>query len=210
MQDEASVDAFLGVPIIVRDRVFGRLYLTEKQDASEFTKDDERIAMTLAAQAGVAIDNANLVEEVRRRGDELRARGDELAIFLWVVGVLNALAWLGGVMPALFSSARPAFLEGTGLTTNPIYVQDLSFWIPLVAVSAWWLWLRRPWGYVLSASLQWARGSRPWFQASYEEELRGRAVKPLEGRSVQPCLHPGIRGRFVSEPWPREAKLRLP
>ena len=63
--------SFLGVPIIVRDRVFGRLYLTEKQGASEFTKDDERIAMTLAAQAGVAIQNANLLEEVKARGDEL-------------------------------------------------------------------------------------------------------------------------------------------
>jgi signal transduction histidine kinase len=63
--------SFLGVPIIVRDRVFGRLYLTEKQGAPEFTKDDERIAMTLAAQAGVAIQNANLLEEVKARGDEL-------------------------------------------------------------------------------------------------------------------------------------------
>jgi signal transduction histidine kinase len=63
--------SFLGVPIIIRDRVFGRLYLTEKQGASEFTKDDERIAMTLAAQAGVAIQNANLLEEVRARGEEL-------------------------------------------------------------------------------------------------------------------------------------------
>lgn len=63
--------SFLGVPIIVRDRAFGRLYLTEKQDASEFTKDDERIAMTLAAQAGVAIQNASLIEEVKARGEEL-------------------------------------------------------------------------------------------------------------------------------------------
>ena len=63
--------SFLGVPIIVRDRVYGRLYLTEKQGASGFTKDDERIAMTLAAQAGVAIQNASLLEEVRARGDEL-------------------------------------------------------------------------------------------------------------------------------------------
>lgn len=91
--------------------------------------------------------------------DELAAHFDKalparrIAIFLWVVGVLNALAWLGGVVPALFSSARPEFLEGTGLTTNPIYVQDLAFWIPLVAVSAWWLWHRRPWGYVLSGAL---------------------------------------------------------
>jgi signal transduction histidine kinase len=66
-----AMHSFLGVPIIVRDRVFGRLYCTEKQGASEFTKDDERIALTLAAQAGVAIHNANLLDEVKARGDEL-------------------------------------------------------------------------------------------------------------------------------------------
>ena len=62
---------FLGVPIVVRDQIFGRLYMTEKEAGAEFSKDDERIAMTLAAQAGVAIDNANLLEEVKLRGDEL-------------------------------------------------------------------------------------------------------------------------------------------
>jgi signal transduction histidine kinase len=65
------MDSFLGVPIIVRSRVFGRLYLTEKRGDSEFSKDDERIALTLAAQAGVAIQNANLLDEIRERGEEL-------------------------------------------------------------------------------------------------------------------------------------------
>jgi signal transduction histidine kinase len=63
--------SFLGVPIVVRDRIFGRLYMTEKDGDAKFSKDDERIAMTLAAQAGVAIENANLLEEVRLRGEEL-------------------------------------------------------------------------------------------------------------------------------------------
>jgi signal transduction histidine kinase len=63
--------SFLGVPIVVRDQTFGRLYMTEKQGATEFSKDDERIAMTLAAQAGVAIHNANLLEEIRERSEEL-------------------------------------------------------------------------------------------------------------------------------------------
>lgn len=62
---------FLGVPIIVRGRVFGRLYLTEKEDGKEFSKDDERIALTLASQAGVAIDNARLYEEIRERSEAL-------------------------------------------------------------------------------------------------------------------------------------------
>src|SRR5688500_7622734 len=65
------MNSFLGVPIIVRDQTFGRLYFTEKEGAPEFSKDDERIAMTLAAQAGVAIHNANLLEEISARSEEL-------------------------------------------------------------------------------------------------------------------------------------------
>ncbi|HYI46453.1 MAG TPA: GAF domain-containing sensor histidine kinase [Actinomycetota bacterium] len=63
--------SFLGVPIVVRDRIYGRLYLTEKEGDLEFSKDDERIAMTLAAQAGVAIQNAYLLEEIKARSEDL-------------------------------------------------------------------------------------------------------------------------------------------
>jgi signal transduction histidine kinase len=52
--------SFLGVPVRVRDQVFGNLYLTEKQGAAEFTESDEQIVVALAAAAGVAIDNARL------------------------------------------------------------------------------------------------------------------------------------------------------
>ncbi len=65
------MSSFLGVPIVVRDHIFGRLYLTEKQGPESFTKDDERIALSLAAQAGVAIDNARLIEELKSRGETL-------------------------------------------------------------------------------------------------------------------------------------------
>jgi two-component system, NarL family, sensor histidine kinase DevS len=59
--------SFLGVPIRVADRVFGNLYLTDKQGADEFTSDDEELAQALAAAAGVAIENATLLAESRRR-----------------------------------------------------------------------------------------------------------------------------------------------
>jgi len=52
--------SFLGVPVRVRDQVFGNLYLTEKRGADEFTESDEQIVVALAAAAGVAIDNARL------------------------------------------------------------------------------------------------------------------------------------------------------
>lgn len=72
--------SFLGVPIVVRGQVFGRLYLTEKRDAPEFTKDDERIAMTFAAQAGIAIENARLYDEIQNRGEQLAEALRDLAV----------------------------------------------------------------------------------------------------------------------------------
>lgn len=52
--------SFLGVPISIRGRVFGNLYLTDKIDDHQFSEDDEAIAVSLAAAAAVAIDNARL------------------------------------------------------------------------------------------------------------------------------------------------------
>ncbi len=67
-----SMHSFLGVPIVSKGRLFGNLYLTEKQGAEEFSKDDEKLAVTLAAQAAVAIENASLYEEVRRSYEKLK------------------------------------------------------------------------------------------------------------------------------------------
>ena len=51
---------FLGVPIRVRGRVFGNLYLCEKAGGEVFTDVDEEMVVALATAAGVAIDNARL------------------------------------------------------------------------------------------------------------------------------------------------------
>ncbi len=58
--------SFLGVPIRVRDEVYGNLYLTDQADG-EFSADDEELIQALAASAGVAIANARLFEESRFR-----------------------------------------------------------------------------------------------------------------------------------------------
>jgi signal transduction histidine kinase len=73
-----AMRSFLGVPIISRGRVFGHLYLTEKQGANEFSKEDEQLAVTLAGQAAVAIENASLYEELRRSYEELKQSQDLL------------------------------------------------------------------------------------------------------------------------------------
>jgi len=65
--------SFLGVPVRVRDKVFGNLYLTEKDGGEDFTPEDEDLAVALAAAAGVAIENARLYEDARRRTSWLEA-----------------------------------------------------------------------------------------------------------------------------------------
>ncbi|MDX3512593.1 GAF domain-containing sensor histidine kinase [Streptomyces caniscabiei] len=67
---------FLGAPVRVRDQVFGNLYLTDKRGGAEFDDDDEAVLRTLAAAAGVAIDNARLYEDSRRREQWLAASSD--------------------------------------------------------------------------------------------------------------------------------------
>jgi signal transduction histidine kinase len=58
--------SFLGVPILVRDEVFGNLYLTDKRTAEVFTDVDEELIVGLAGAAGVAIDNARLLGKVNQ------------------------------------------------------------------------------------------------------------------------------------------------
>jgi signal transduction histidine kinase len=68
--------SFLGVPIRVRNEVFGNLYLTEKVGGADFDEEDERVVLALAAAAGVAIENARLYDEVRHRERWLQASAE--------------------------------------------------------------------------------------------------------------------------------------
>ncbi|GAB3305603.1 GAF domain-containing protein [Geodermatophilus aquaeductus] len=61
------MQSFLGVPVCVRDSVFGHLYLTEKRTGGPFTEADEEAVQALAAAAGLAIENARLAEAAERR-----------------------------------------------------------------------------------------------------------------------------------------------
>ncbi|MBN9139968.1 MAG: GAF domain-containing protein [Micrococcales bacterium] len=61
------MDAFLGVPIRIRDTVFGNLYLTNQDGGPEFSEEDQRLVGSLAAVAAIAIENARLFDEQVRR-----------------------------------------------------------------------------------------------------------------------------------------------
>src|SRR5712692_8562163 len=73
--------SFLGVPIVSHGQVFGNLYLTEKLGATEFTPEDEAIAVLLAAHAAVAVENARLYDESRRLVDQVEAMQRQRDLF---------------------------------------------------------------------------------------------------------------------------------
>ncbi|GAT08129.1 GAF domain-containing sensor histidine kinase [Mycolicibacterium novocastrense] len=67
---------FLGVPVRIRNEVFGNLYLTEKAGGQPFSEDDEVLVQALAAAAGIAIDNARLYEQSKTRQSWIEATRD--------------------------------------------------------------------------------------------------------------------------------------
>ncbi|MFI9318183.1 GAF domain-containing protein [Kitasatospora aureofaciens] len=76
------MNSFLGVPIRIRDKVFGNLYLTEKRGGGDFDEEDESVLATLAVAAGVAIDNARLYDRARQRQRWLEASAEVTSTLL--------------------------------------------------------------------------------------------------------------------------------
>jgi signal transduction histidine kinase len=83
--------SFLGVPIRIRDEVYGNLYLTEKHDGGQFDEEDEAVLVVLAAAAGVAIENARLYDEARRQQRWLTASSQVTSTLLSGADLSDAL-----------------------------------------------------------------------------------------------------------------------
>lgn len=116
--------SFLGVPVRVRGRTFGQLYLTERRDGAEFTSDDEAVAQSLAAAAGVAVENAQLFGQVRQRERWLSAISEITVQLLGEIDVPAATQLVAAraqqlmaadvtavLTPVLSTDGRPAELE---------------------------------------------------------------------------------------------------
>lgn len=155
--------SFLGVPITVRGEIFGNLYMTEKRGAEEFDEDDEEAALTLAAWAGIAIENARLYTSLSEREAEV-----EKALRRAQVSVDIALA-VGGetdvdrVLDLIVKRAR-ALVEARGLLLLLLRGDKL----------------------VVAARAGEAVGELPDIRVPvegsvYGEAMRGRAPRRLEG-----------------------------
>ena len=81
--------SFLGVPLLVGGEPYGNLYLTDKQDAAEFTAEDEEAVVMLAEFAGVAIDHAHRYTGSEQRRTELQGTVNALQATLEIARALG-------------------------------------------------------------------------------------------------------------------------
>jgi signal transduction histidine kinase len=108
--------SFLGVPVRGRGGTFGNLYLTEKTGASEFSDEDEAIAVLLAAQAAAAIENARLHGESEQLVQRIQALQRQRDLFFAMMNheLRNALTGVYGWAERLVRKKTPEALEQAG------------------------------------------------------------------------------------------------
>ncbi|HEU4755818.1 MAG TPA: GAF domain-containing protein, partial [Agromyces sp.] len=103
------MDSFLGVPVRVRDEVFGNLYLTN-QRRGEFSEEDIELTSSLAAAAGVAIDNARRFAEARMREAWAAASAQVVSALLTASDTEGTAALLADELAARGAADRIAVL----------------------------------------------------------------------------------------------------
>lgn len=121
-----QMSSFLGVPVRVRGEVFGNLYLTQKRDGAQFTAEDERTVMALAAAAAVAIENARLYESSRKRQAWLEGVAEISNAVLSGTGVDDVLAMVAGRVRALLMADIAVILQPSDGGNFTIDVVDVA------------------------------------------------------------------------------------
>ena len=100
------METFLGVPVVIRDEVWGNLYLTEKEGGLPFTAADEESVIILADWAAIAIDNARLYASVERRRDHLERAVRGLDTTVAIAQALGGETNLDRILELIVKRAR--------------------------------------------------------------------------------------------------------
>jgi signal transduction histidine kinase len=102
--------SFLGVPVRIRDQVYGNLYLAEKRGDVRFSDEDEELVVALAVAAGIAIDNARLYAAAGRRQRWLEATAEITNTLVGQVDRIDVLRLVAGYAREVSEAALVAIL----------------------------------------------------------------------------------------------------
>ena len=98
--------SFLGVPVLIRGKAWGNLYLTEKQGAETFSEEDQEAALILAQWAGTAIENARLYESSERRREEAERAVRSLEAARDIADAVGGVSGLDRVLELIVKRGR--------------------------------------------------------------------------------------------------------
>lgn len=112
--------SFLGVPIMSGDRLLGQIYLTDKMDGAEFTKDDALVIETLAAYAAVAIENARLYSGVKSISGKLEQRNTDLSLLDDLAKTLAGSLEIDEILDQTLSSV----IDYLGVEAGEIFLRE--------------------------------------------------------------------------------------
>ncbi len=104
---------FLGVPILIRGRAWGNLYLTEKA-SGDFDEADEQSALILAEWTAIAVDNARLYRNVQEQRDTLKQAVRRLEATTEVARAVGGETDLDRILGTIVKRGR-ALIEGRSL-----------------------------------------------------------------------------------------------
>jgi two-component system sensor histidine kinase DevS len=111
---------FLGVPILNGDKRIGQIYLTDKNNGTPFTQDDERVIQTLAAYASVAVLNSRLVAELHQKEQVLTRRSENLTL----LNQLSTTFSSSSDIDEILRSSLNKVLTYIGLEVGEIFVRQ--------------------------------------------------------------------------------------
>jgi two-component system, NarL family, sensor histidine kinase DevS len=97
--------AFLGVPVVIRGRAWGNLYLTEKSDG-DFDEADEQSASILAEWASIAVENARLYRDIESQRDEMERAIHRLEATAEITRAVGGETDLGRILEIAVKRAR--------------------------------------------------------------------------------------------------------
>ncbi len=165
---------FLGAPIRYRDEHLGNLYLTEKAGGQEFTPEDENLLVLFAAQAGAAVHNARLHQEVQRREAEMGQFAREVEL----IHAVTRLAVSTLDIDEVLERALPMVLQGTRADAAEI-------------------WIANPQTGMLELKAQRGGPAQPFFERRAFKLGEGLPGVAAQGMEPVICLDIGKDPRFV-------------
>jgi two-component system sensor histidine kinase DevS len=112
--------SFLGVRIAAYGRPLGQIYLTDKENAREFSERDQQAIEMLAAHAAAAIENARLYQQILVNQSELEQRNEELEVSLGLSDMVSSEMELDDLLRVMLERVSGLF----GADAAEIHLRD--------------------------------------------------------------------------------------